>query len=491
MKKIFLALTISFISLSVISQEIYNLTLEESIEVAKEKSYNMLQLAQDMKIAEYNLKSTTSRLKTHITLNLTLPNYEETIKSKTDDVIDYYSVKQLSYSGNLRINQPLPTDGNIYVQSNLSTLKDYYKFARSSDFRTRIGFSQPLDILYGFSQIRTDLKNAELTYERSSKIYKRQEMQLILDVSRSFYNLLALQKRKEIALSNLERQKDAYEISKNKYEAGLIREVDALQMEVDLAEAQNGYDVAIYNESASINIFKELLGIDLNDSLTLKNQMNYRIIDVNVETAVDYALKNRMELQEQDIQIEMTKLSIKQQKTKGLPRGSVDAYYDQIGYNTSGDMNIGNSISNSFKDFKDRGPSFGVGFSVSIPILDFGENRALVRAAEARLKNNEYEKEMRKRSIETSVRNLTSEIYSNLKRLQLLEKNVSVAEKSFEITLQRFSDGDIDSQALALERNRLNNAYTTHLSAYIDYQLSLVQLQRETLYDFEKNQPVL
>ena len=63
-------------------------------------------------------------------------------------------------------------------------------------------------------------------------------------------------------------------------------------------------------------------------------------------------------------------------------------------------------------------------------------------------------------------------------------RKASSAEKSFDITRQRFADGDIDSQTLALERNRLNGAYRNHLSAYIDYQLSLADLLRKTLHDY-------
>jgi outer membrane protein len=95
--------------------------------------------------------------------------------------------------------------------------------------------------------------------------------------------------------------------------------------------------------------------------------------------------------------------------------------------------------------------------------------------------------ELVKRKIEREVRNLVAELNSSLKRLQLLEKNVKVAEKSFEIMRLRYSDGDIDSQALALERERLNNAYVSHLSAYINYQLQLADLMRLTFFDFENN----
>jgi outer membrane protein TolC len=113
-----------------------------------------------------------------------------------------------------------------------------------------------------------------------------------------------------------------------------------------------------------------------------------------------------------------------------------------------------------------------------------------VRAAEARQRQNYLAKEELERSIETEIRNSVAQLNNNLKRLQLLEKNVTIAEKSFAITLQRFTDGDIDSQTLALERNRLNSAYRNHLSAYIAYQLSLADIMRKTLYDFEKEEGI-
>ncbi|MPM24612.1 hypothetical protein SDC9_71095 [bioreactor metagenome] len=315
-------------------------------------------------------------------------------------------------------------------------------------------------------------------------------MNLIYQVSSSYYNLLSLQKSTEIASLDLERQMEAQEISKNKYAAGLIREVDALQMEVDLAEAQNNHDIAVLNEVSARNSFKELLGLNLNDSITLNNQLDYSIVLIDPEKAVDLALKNRLEVREQEIQIELQKLNIKQQKANGMIKGSVDAYFERAGVSHQTDISFMQSIKNSYNNLIDRNSSYGIGLTVTIPILDWGENRALVRAAESRLKQYNYRKEEVEREIETEVKNLIASINSNLKRLQVLEKNVLVAEKSFEITRQRFSDGDIDSQGLALERNRLNNAYTSHLRAYINYQLSLADLMRKTFYDFQNQQEI-
>ena len=326
MKQLLLiAAWVSLLFIPLQSQSVHTLTLEESIEIAKDKSYSMLMLGEDLKIAEYNLKSATSRLKTHIDMTLGTPQYTETIESwkDTTGITFYYPIKELGYSTVLTINQPLPTDGNIFIQNMVSSGETLNNDFRSSRIRSRIGFSQPLHSFYSYNNIRSSLKRAELDHERSSKQYRREELNLVYQVSSAYYNLLSLQRSTEIAHLDLERQMEAHEISQNKYAAGLIREVDALQMEVDLAEAQNNHDIAILNEVSAKNSFKELLGLDLNDSITLNNELMYDIVIVDPVLAVDMALKNRLEVREQEIQIELQKLNIKQQRANGMIQGAL------------------------------------------------------------------------------------------------------------------------------------------------------------------------
>ncbi|MDR2955991.1 MAG: TolC family protein [Prevotella sp.] len=494
MRKIFLAVFVSITSCLVLqAQMVHHLTLDESIEIAKEQSLSMQRLQQNLKIAEFNLKIAKNRLKTNVNLSFTLPNYTETIREYEDSTgFSYYAVKQLDYSTQLRITQPLPTDGNVYVTTNLRGLNDYNTDIRSTNFSTRVGFEQPLDAFYGYNSIRTRLKEAELNYEQTSKSLKREELNLIYSVSSSYYNLLSSQRTIDISKSNMERQNEAYEISKNKYEAGLIREVDALQMEVDLAQAQNDYDIAVYSQTSSANAFKELIGLNLADSIALNNEMKYDPIIVDPLKAVQYAKENRLEIREQEIQIELQKLAIKSQKAQGMIKSSINGYFEKAGVSRTdvGDSFFGSSIDKSFSNFRDRPMNYGIGLTISIPILDWGVNRSQVRVQEARLKQNMISKEEIERGIETEVLNLAARINSNLKQLQLLERSATVAEKSFEITLKRYSDGDIDSQSLALERDRLNRAYSTHLSAYISYQLSLADLMRKTFYDFKNDRVI-
>lgn len=490
--KYLIVLGITLASLTV-KAETYLLTLQASIDLAKEKSYTMRNLQEDLKIAEYNLKSATSSLKTHIDFSLTMPEFNQTVRTWDDTTgVSFYSVKRMDYGGMVTVNQPLITNGNIYWETGLNSYDDFYNQDRSATFNTRLRLRQPIDALYGYNAIRSSLKSARLDYERTKKSLRREELNLEYRVSSSYYNLLSLQRSTEIALLDYERQTEANKIAQNKYASGLIREVDALQMEVDLAEAQNSYEVALINQESALNSFKDLLGIELTDSVILKDDLEYTIVTVDADKAVEYALKNRTELRERDIAIEQQAMSIRQRKAEGMVRGYFDAYVQKTG-TSMGDITTtyGNTIQHSASDFMDRPINYGVGVTVSIPLLDWGENKARVRAAEARQRQNYLAKEELERSIETETRNSVAQLNNNLKRLQLLEKNVAIAEKSFAITLQRFSDGDIDSQTLALERNRLNSAYRSHLSAYIAYQLSLADIMRKTLYDFENDEPIM
>jgi outer membrane protein TolC len=424
-------------------------------------------------------------------MNLNLPQYSSTVRERTDSAGVYFSVDQLRYSSNLRISQPLPTDGSVYVMTDLATTRDFHNDFRSANITTRFGISQPLDALYGYNSIRSRIKTARLDYERANKSLKRSELNLVYDVSRAYYQLLSGQKRTEYAYSDLVRQTEAHDISRKKFEAGLIREVEALQNEVELAGAQSTYDEAILNNKALANEFKRIIGLNLEDSVVLNSNLSYKTILIDTDMAIELALKNRLEIREQDIQMELQKLTIKQRKANGMARGTLNAYYEKMGFASSKDnFDILDAFDRSYSNFSTQPFNFNVAFSISIPILDWGQNRATVRAAEASLKRSVIQKEQLQVNIKTEIIDLVDIVNTNLRRLQLLERNIEVAQRSFDINLQRYTDGDIDSQALANERTRFNNAYSTHLSAYINYQLSLADLMRKTFYDFENDVPI-
>jgi outer membrane protein len=483
-----LLLSVSVTSL-ISAQQIYNLDLESSIELAKERSKTMLRLKESLKQASFDLKASTSSFKTHVNLDLIIPQYTETVNQFQDSAgISFYPVRQNQLSSTLTINQPLPTDGFLYIRSGMESFADYYAHDRNAQISSSIGLQQPIAAFFGYNQLHLGLKQAKLAYDLSSKQLKRAELDLVYDISQAFFSLLSFHEQMNIANMSLNKQQEAYNIAQNKFKAGLIREVEALQMEVDLSAAVNNYDIASVDYYSQVALFKEKLGINLTDSVIIKSDLSYNQVFVDPEKAVALALENRLELKENEIQIELSQMEIRKRKAAGRISGNILLNYNFIGVNKS-DLTIPleSSMDYSWQNLMSRKGSFGVGLTVSIPIIDWGENRAKVNSALATLKENQIQQDADKVSIERDIRTTVNRLQSNLRRLQLLEKNVVVAEKSFEISRQRYANGDIDSQAMALERERLNSAYLTRLESFINYKLLLSDIMRKTFFDFEKN----
>lgn len=477
---------------SLLGQQVYVLDLETSLEIALEKSHNIRTLREQLLGAEYQLEAVTNQYKTTVNLYLNGPNYSETISEFEDSIGIYYSpIKRFSLRTGLTVNQYLPTDGFIYLRLGGYNIQDYYQKKQITQLNTRIGITQPIESFYGFNKLKTEIQQAELNYELSKKKLLRSELDLKYIITQNFYYLISVIELEKIAKQTMVYQKDAFELAQSKYIAGLIPEVEALQMEIDLAEAINNYDISKINRTSQENTFKQLLGLNIKDSLIIQWHMHYEPVQVDVEKAVKLGLANCPEVQEKKIDIELAKINLKKQKLGEKITGSISAFYDITGI---GENNLSVGLYSTYYDainyVKNKPGDKGITIDVSIPIWNSGVTKAQVEATKSNLRVLQFNLSNEIVTIDREIREIVNRLETSMKRLLLLEKNVIVAEKSYEISKQRFSKGEINSQSLALDRNRLSQAHISRLEAYIDYKLLLADLSRKTFYDYEKNCPI-
>ena len=112
-------------------------------------------------------------------------------------------------------------------------------------------------------------------------------------------------------------------------------------------------------------------------------------------------------------------------------------------------------------------------------------------AADANLSTVALGLDEQHKTITREVREVVGKLNEAENRLEVLIKNQEVAQKAFDISIERFNNGDITVQELALDRNRLTQSKFSFLNAYIDYKLSLADLKRKTMFDFEKNRSLI
>src|SRR5262249_42411503 len=139
--------------------------------------------------------------------------------------------------------------------------------------------------------------------------------------------------------------------------------------------------------------------------------------------------------------------------------------------------------------FGDFGKSRAVALDLTIPLFDWGRHGLQVEAAEAQLKIAELSYINTEQRIRQEITDLLSQISVAQSRIQVLARSVDVAQKGYEISLERFRAGTITRNDLAQAQQRLTTTKLNNLISLIDYRIGVADLARKTLWDFERNQP--
>ena len=477
------------------------LTLEQSINIALEKSYEIKSLRLSLAQAEHNLVAARGRFKTNADLSLQTPTWNETVSEiAVPGALPVFNTTGFTrFQGTLDITQPLPTDGAITLrgQSYHRDVSTYLQerdedVSRSEIYNSiSLRFDQPL---FAINQLKLGLKNANLSYERTFQRYRRSELDIVYNVTRAFFDLYQATRRHEITRDNVLQQQELFELASKKYAAGLIPEVEALQMEVDLAESRDALLSAEGQLQRSEDTFKQLIGLHLSDAVTVRTDFAIEKVGVDLDRAIDLAMKYRTELREGQIAIELARINVKEADARSEMRGDINAFYDITGVS---DSNLPyrspwDQLWNSSLNDMDRRPhNRGVTFTLSVPLWDWGVNKAEVQSARSALSTSELSLEEEKKTIQREVRDVVMRLREAENRIEVLKRNQEVAQRAFDISLERFNNGDITSQDLALDRNRLTTAKTSYLSAYVDFKLAVADLQRKTMWDFVADRSLL
>jgi len=487
------------------AQDTLTLNLDESIAVALDKSIDIQQLRQSMRWAERNLWAAKAGYRTSITSSWFAPAYDEGFKLievvEGNPVAKRFGSSQVR--GQLNLIQPMPWvplgGADLTFRSEAYRLNSWTPSLQNPDERIQSNkFYSSLSVivnkpLFTINELALGLKQAELSYERQSRVFKRSELDLVYRVTNAFFQLYDRRQRLVIDREKVARQEAIYQTTSNKFKAGLIAEVDAMQAEVELIQYKNDLKRSEGSLAEQEAVFKQLIGLPMETKVRTVAELDLQPVVVDVEKARTMAIQNRSELVEQKITIEEQKISIKQIDARVSIKGNLKGYYDLSGFsdpNSPWGTSTQDLFNSSYTQLK-KTPNRGFTFELEVPIWDWGRNKAQVDAAKANMKRDELDLDDLKVTVGREVDDVVRSVVQTWDRVQMLAKSQEVSRKSMDISLKRFANGDITSTELARASDQLNNAKLSYLSAYIEYKMALADLKRKTLYDFEKDRPLV
>jgi len=460
------------------------LTVDRSMDIAVENSPEMQQTELSLVRSQERLNAQRARLRSQMSITLNPFEYEKTNRFDSQ-TSEWFLNESASSGGTFAINNRiLPTDGELMLVNRFSYDYSFTESAYAIDpvnktynNRLYLQYTQPI---FTYNRIRMETETLELDYEASLINYLLMRLSLERNVSVDFYAVYSNQMRLEIAQEDLKNNEESYEIISNKVEGGLLALEELYQAEVNLATSRSGVFNAELTLANSRDQFKVLIGLPLDTTLMIAAEIIADTIPVNQELAITHALNHRMELREREIDLEKANFDLIVAKSTNEFAGSVTASFGVQG-NSEEFTNLFETPTNT--------PA--IGLTLNIPIFDWGERKSEIRAAEASLESTQISYKVEQTNIELNIRSVVRNLKNLENQIVIQSKTVENAELAYDINLERYRNGDLTSLDLGLYQNQLSESRMALTNAIIDYKIELLNLKIQTLYDFEKQLPII
>ena len=450
----------------------------------------------------FGLELVKSNLKTRMDLRFTLPEFSKGITSiETGDATVFRDDKSFRSSGSLTITQPLLfSNGTLSLRSSYSTLNLERETGITQNNPTgiietnrwtddfRLTYNQPL---FRPNTLRNELESTERSFTIAEKRFEETENTIWFQVQQQFYSLYRSKRRLEIQEQNYQNINQNYQVSVNKFQAGILAAVDKMQWQVDLANAELDLISQELQYTRQKDQFKRYIGMDMDEDFEPVANIEVTPIDFDKSKALEEAMVNSVNLLNSEYGILDQKNNLEETKAQDRIQIDLTLSYglneqDDFGRLLNGSWNW-NWTNGLLKDFSQTNSAT---INLNIPIFDSGRRKNRIAGSEIGILQTVRSLDNSRLDLQQQIQTIFDEIDNARKRINTSSGSVTVAEEQYSISQQRFEIGDITSDQLFTSNTRLTNAKEGALNAQIDYLLATADLYRQTFWDFENNRPL-
>ena len=446
------AFLILLINLSTVAEEPRSLTLEESIEIAKQSNLTVQTAEQNLKTAEAQVRTARAGILPRITANGNYTYFKDIQKS----VIQAEGGFGFPMPGG-EMNETSPPSADN--ESDLIELE----FGAHHNLQGTLNLTQPI---FAWGRYYYGYQAAKLNYQAVQQDVSAAYNQLRLDVSEAFYRVLITQEFVRVAQQSVTLVEKQLGIAEASLQAGAATDFDVLRAKVQLANAKSQL---VRAENAAItakDAYKTVLNIPLSEDVSVEGTLEIpekqQMPSLTLDTLIEQALKNRPEVHRTQFSENAARKQVDVAKTWSRPDLGFFSNY-QISQNER--LTQMNRI-------------WSLGFQINIPIFDGFAARAAVQQSESTLKQVQLGGAQLKLGVELEVRNAYLNLLGAQTRIDVQREAVVQAQESVRIANLQFQNGIITTVALTDTQLALAQAEVNRLQAYHDYVVGLARLEK-------------
>ena len=227
------------------SNDTMQLSLQQVVEMAKQKSIASKQAATVKETKYWEWKTYRSNYQPQLSLNGILPGYSKSFieVQQPDGTILFQPVHNNNSALNLSFSQSIAaTGGTIFGTTQLQRFDDFdRKNTLYNSVPYGIGYSQPL---FQFNTLKWDRQIEPLKYNESKQAFIESMEQISITATGYFFDLLLAQVNLQIADTNLANTENILLIANEKSRIGKISKNEILQLKLEQLKAKKAVGIA-------------------------------------------------------------------------------------------------------------------------------------------------------------------------------------------------------------------------------------------------------
>lgn len=473
-----LCMALAMLAIEAHAQELY--TIDRILEQAYENSPNIRNYKLQLVRSRESLNAQKAALKSRFALDVSPFSYSNK-REYSQDFQEWRTYENMGSSGTFSISQPiLATDGTVSLSNTFgfqSNALNNNEARNTFSNNVQLRFDQPI---FTYNRTKMLTRELELDLENSLLNYALQKLNVERMVSQYYYQVYQKQQSLTISKEEMANQEKSHEIIKNKVDAGLSAREELWQAELNLANARSSvFNAQVALENAKDQL-RQAVGLDLDTPVEILANTEVKTVTVDQKDAIDYALKQRLELRQQQISIENSQFDLIKASADNEFKGNVSVAVGLFGDNKS--------VGNIYEKTTDNE---NVSLSLEIPLWDWGQRKSKIKAAEATLQISELDFENEKIDIVFNIRQTYRNLQNLVYQIEIAEKSVENAQLTYQLNLEKYENGDLTSMDLSLYQNQLSSKKNELTNALINYKLELLNLKIQTLWDFETGKSIV
>lgn len=294
------------------------------------------------------------------------------------------------------------------------------------------------------------------------------KIELVVNVSKSFYSLLLTLQQIDVLKEDTARLGESMRMAYHQYVGGIVDETDYEQAKITLNTSLGQLVQATQSVWPQYTMLKQLMGYPQLQQFNVTYDSTAMLNDINIDVSEQLQYDKRIELKQLNVQKDIQHhLTQYYQKTAIFP--SLSAFFN---YNAAFQNNEFSQLYNVAY------PNSMVGLSLSLPLFTGFNRTQNVRRSKLQEQVLDWSEENLKSSIYSEYATALSNYKSNIFNMQQMKENVALAKRVYFVVDLQYKQGLIPYLNVITAETNLRTSELTYLNALFQTLSSKIDWQK-------------